>query len=125
MVVGLIQSGTISLTAWTPYVPSRAVYAPSIGRRFARGLGNDRIDVHALYGPLMQPALAEWGYPILSLALDPSTLWHTYCVVRLSLVYRGRAVPLVWKVLAHPSSSVADDIYQDVLDKVAELLPWQ
>jgi hypothetical protein len=125
MVVGLIQSGTISLTAWTPYVHSRAVYAQSIVRRFARWLGNDRIEVHALYGPLMQQALAEWGDHILYLALDTSPLWNTYCVVRLSLVYRGRAVPLVWKVLEHPSSSVAYDIYQDVLDKVAELLPCQ
>jgi Transposase DDE domain len=125
MVVGLIQSGTISLTAWTPYVQSRAVYAQSIVRRFARWLGNDRIEVHALYGPLMQQALAEWGNHILYLALDTSTLWNTYCVVRLSLVYRGRAVPLVWKVLEHPSSSVAYDVYQDVLDKVAELLPFQ
>lgn len=125
MVVGLIQSGTISLTAWTPYVHSRAVYAQSIVRRFARWLGNDRIDVRALHGPLMQHALAEGGNPILYLALDTSTLWNTYCVVRLSLVYRGRAVPLVWKVLEQPSSSVAYDIYQDVLDKVADLLPFQ
>ena len=27
MTVGLIQSGNISLTAWVPYVHSRAVYA--------------------------------------------------------------------------------------------------
>lgn len=73
----------------------------------------------------MQHALAEWGNHILYLALDTSTLWNTYCVVRLSLVYRGRAVPLVWKVLEQPSSSVAYDIYQDVLDKVADLLPFQ
>jgi len=123
MVVGLIQSETISLTAWTPYVHSRAVYAPSIVRRFARWLRNDRIEVHALYGPLLQQALAEWGNHILYLALDTSTLWNTYCVVRLSLVYRGRAVPLVWKVLEHPSSSVAYDVYKDLLNKVAQLLP--
>ena len=42
MIVGLIQSGKISLTAWTPYVHSRAVYAQSIVRRFARWLENDR-----------------------------------------------------------------------------------
>ena len=124
MIVGLIQSGKISLTAWTPYVHSRAVYAQSIVRRFARWLENDRIAVHSLYGPLMQHALAEWGNGILYLALDTSTLWNTYCVVRLSLVYRGRAVPLAWKVLEHPSSSVAYDIYKEVLDKVAELLPF-
>jgi hypothetical protein len=123
MLVGLIESGKISLTAWVPYVHSRAVYAQSSVRRFARWLENDRIDVHALYGPLMQQALAEWGNQRLYLALDTSTLWNTYCLVRISIVYRGRAVPIVWKVLDHPSSSVAYDVYKDVLDKVAELLP--
>jgi hypothetical protein len=95
MVVGLTQSRLISLTAWTPYVHSRAVYAQSTVRRFARWLANDRIDVHALYGPLIQRALAEWGTQVLYLALDTSTLWNTSCLVRISLVYRGRAVPLV------------------------------
>jgi Transposase DDE domain len=125
MIVGLVQSGRISLTAWVPYVHSRAVYAQSSVRRFARWLENDRIDVHALYGPLVQQALAEWGTQVLYLALDTSTLWNTYCLVRISIVYRGRAVPLGWKVLDHPSSSVAYDVYKDVLEKVAELLPWR
>src|SRR5215831_11686544 len=73
MVAGLMQSGKISLTAWVPYVHSRAVYAQSTVRRFARWLENARIDVHALYGPLMQQALAEWGNQVLYLALDTST----------------------------------------------------
>ncbi len=50
-------------------------------------------------------------------------LWNTYCLVRISLVYRGRAVPLVWTVLEHASSRVAYDVYKAVLDQVAELLP--
>ena len=107
MTVGLIQAGKISLTAWAPYVHSRAVFAQSTVRRFARWIENDRIDVHALYGPLLQQALAEWGTQVLSLALDTSMWWETYGLVRLSLGYRGRAVPLVWTVLEHPSSSVA------------------
>jgi hypothetical protein len=123
MTVGLMQSGTISLTAWIPYVQSRAVYAQSTVRRFARWLENDRIDVHALYGPLLQQALGVWGNAVLYLALDTSMLWETYCLVRISLVYRGRAIPMVWAVLEHPSSSVAYDVYKGMLDKVAELLP--
>lgn len=123
MIVGLIQSGTIGLTTWVPYVRSRAVYAQSTVRRFARWLENNRIDVQALYGPLMQQTLAEWGNHVLYLALDTSMLWDTYCVVRVSLVYRGRAVPGVWTVLEHPSSSVAYEVYKGLLDQVAELLP--
>jgi hypothetical protein len=125
MIVGLIQSGKIGLTVWAPYVHSRAMYAQSTVRRFTRWLENARIDVHALYGPLLQQALAEWGDHRLYLALDTSLLWNTYCLVRLSLIYRGRAIPIVWKVLEHPSSSVAYAVYQEVLDKVVELLPFR
>lgn len=124
MMVGLIQSGKISLTAWAPYVHGRAVYAQSTVRRFARWLNNDRIEVHPLYSPLIQQALAEWGKNVLYLALDTSMLWNTYCIVRISVIYRGRAVPMVWKVLEHPSSSVAYEVYKDLLDEVAKLLPF-
>ncbi|MFQ5796067.1 MAG: transposase [Candidatus Bipolaricaulia bacterium] len=40
-----------------------------------------------------------------------------------SAIYRGRAVPLVWRVLDQPSTSVAYAIYQDLLDRAAQLLP--
>ena len=112
MVVGLIESGNISLTAWAPYRHSRAVYAQSTVRRFARWLANERIDVHALYGPLIQQALVEWSNHRVYLALDTSMLWNTYCLVRVSIVYRGRAIPMVWTVLEHRSSSVAFEVYQ-------------
>jgi hypothetical protein len=123
MMTGLIQSGKISLTAWAPYVHSRAVYAQSTVRRFMRWLNNPRIEVHSLYGPLIQRALAEWGCCRLYLALDTSMLWGTFCLIRISVVYRGRAVPLVWRVLKHSSSSVAYEAYKDLLLKAAELLP--
>jgi hypothetical protein len=52
-------------------------------------------------------------------------LWDTYGLVRISLIYRGRAIPLVWKVLQHPSSSVAYTVYAALLDTAASRLPLQ
>ena len=75
MMVGLIESGLISLTEWAPYVHSRAKYAQSIVRRFRRWLENERIKEHQLYGPLIRQALAEWGQHKLYLVLDTSLLW--------------------------------------------------
>jgi hypothetical protein len=86
MVVGLIQSGHISLTAWVPSVHSRAMFAPSTVRRLTRGLEHERLAVHTLYGPLIQQAIAEWGDQRVYLALDTSMWWNTDCLVRLSLV---------------------------------------
>jgi hypothetical protein len=113
MMVGLIQASMVSLTVWAPYVHSCAVYAQSLVRRFDRWLQNQRIEGHQLYGPLIQYALAEWGTNALYLSLDTSTWWDTYGLVRIALIYRGRAIPLVWKVRQHPSSSVAYAAYAD------------
>ena len=68
MMVGLLQAGGINLTAWAPYVGSRARYAQSTVRRFRRWLDNAKIDVGALYGPCIEYALAEWGAPALYVA---------------------------------------------------------
>ena len=123
MITGLVQSRQISLSAWVPYVHSRARYAQSTVRRFSRWLENTRIQVHQLYGPLIQQALRDWRNNKLYLALDTSMLWNSYCIVRISVIYRGRAVPLVWKVLKHRSSSVAYEVYKDLLDQATQLLP--
>jgi hypothetical protein len=123
MVVGLIQAECVQLTAGIPFVHGRAQYAQSTQRRFRRWLANRRIEVALLYGPLIQQALQEWGTHTLYLALDTSLLWNQYCLIRLSVVYRGRAVPIVWEVLEHGSSSVAHTAYEELLDTVPALLP--
>jgi hypothetical protein len=122
MMVGLLQSHTISLPEWVPFVHSRAQFAQSTVRRFRRWLDNTRIQVHELYGPLIQQALAEWGENVLYLALDTSMLWNKYCIIRISVVYRGRAVPLVWTVVEHASSAVSFEMYKNLLNKAAVLL---
>ena len=123
MVGGLIQAECVNLTAWVPFVQSRARYAQSTQRRFRRWLGNRRIEVAPLYGPLIERALREWGKHTLYLALDTSMLWNQYCVIRLSVVYRGRAVPIVWEVLKHGSSSVTHGAYEELREGVPPLLP--
>jgi hypothetical protein len=123
MVVGLIQAECVKLTAWIPFMQGRARYAQSTQRRFRRWLGNPRIEVAPLYGPLIQQALREWGTQTLYLALDTSLLWRQYCLIRLSVVYRGRAVPVVWEVMEHGSSSVTHAAYEALLEMVPALLP--
>lgn len=123
MIVGLIESKTISLPEWATYVNSRAMYAQSTVRRFSRWLHNSRIEVHSLYDPIIQEALRQWEGKTIYLALDTSMLWDRYCHIRLCVVYRGRAIPLVWKTIEHASSTVSLASYQALLDKAATLLP--
>ena len=123
MMVGLIKSKTISLPEWATFVDSRAIFAQSTVRRFSRWIHNERIKTHKLYGPIIQEVLLEWGQNTIYLALDTTMLWDQFCHIRISVIYRGRAIPLVWKTIEHNSSTVALKDYQDLLDAAGKLLP--
>src|SRR5512147_2032713 len=123
MMVGLILSISIRLTGWIPSTISRALQAHSVSRRFARWLDNDRLDVHFWYAPLIQEALLAWGEATLYLALDTTMLWDQYCMIRLSVIYRGRAVPLALQVVEHRRAQVAFRVHRDLLQRAATLLP--
>lgn len=123
MVIGLVCSECISLTKWGIYVRSRAQFAQSHQRRFSRWLHNSRINVHRLYSPLIAAALDHWGVGEITLIEDTTMLWDELCLIRLSIQYRGRAVPLIWRVLRHGSSSVRFEVYQALLKRAARLIP--
>ncbi len=94
MVIGLVCSECISLTKWRVYVRTRAIFAQSHQRRFSRWLHNPRINVQRLYSPLIASALVDWETSEITLIEDTSMLWDEYCLIRLSIQYRGRAIPL-------------------------------
>lgn len=115
MVVALLHTGEVNLRRWLPYLPCRGQQAQSKQRRISRWLHNARLNVHRLYKPLIQAALANWQEECLYLSLDTSMFWDKYCLVRLAVVHRVRALPVVWRVLEHRSASVSFTQYQEML----------
>jgi hypothetical protein len=78
--------------------------------------------VSALYIPLVLVALSGWKGHRLYLALDTTVLWDRYCMIHLSVVCCGRAVPLLWRVIEHGSATVAFREYIQMLRKARWLL---
>lgn len=122
-VVGLLLEKTVSLTVWTTVIHGRARFAASRYRRLHRWVHNTKVKPHAIYAPLVQAALVRWTEAPIYLALDTSVLWNKYVLVRISLIYRGRALPLSWIVLEHVGARVAFADYVSVLYRAAALLP--
>ncbi|MEO1672505.1 MAG: transposase [Cyanobacteria bacterium J06631_2] len=115
MINALICSSKINLSEWESYVVSRANQAQSIERRWHRFVHNNRIKVRALYLPLVMAAISGWNEKRLYLALDTTVLWNRYCMIHLSVICGGRAVPFLWKVIEHKSSTVAFQEYKLML----------
>lgn len=123
MSIGMIQSGNVHLNGFGVYVKSRAQVAQSHQRRFRRWLSNRRIDVVAAYHTLLQQALSEWQSERIYLSLDTTVVWNCFCIVWVGVVYRGRTVPIAWRVVAQPSSTVRLWTIQRVLRQAQRILP--
>lgn len=124
MVAGLLLSQTVCFDHWKTRLPLAHCLAASWQRRCQRWLANGRIDVEALYGPLVLWAIEHWQNPghTLHLALDTTMLWNRFCVVVVSVVTHGRAIPLLWQTLEHPSASVSASVSIGLLEKADQLL---
>ena len=123
-VVGLCLGKTVNINVWGESIIDNAQYASSRQRRFLRWLYNPRIRPVKFYFPLLQTALREWPLgKTLYLALDTSDLHNGYILIRLSLIYRGRAVPVTWRVLRHNSATVSYRDYKVLLRQALLILP--
>jgi hypothetical protein len=123
MIIGMIESQNVHLNGFGVYVTSRAQIAQSHQRRFRRWLSNRRIDVVSAHHALVRQALSEWTGERLYLSLDTTVVWNCFCIVWVGVVYRGRTVPVAWRVVAQSSSTVRLWTIQSVLRQAARVLP--
>jgi hypothetical protein len=123
MMIGMIQSEKVHPSGFGVYVKSRARKAQSHQRRFRRWLGNRRIDVASAHHALIAQALSQWGAGRLYLSLDTTMLWNCFCIIWVGVVYRGRTIPISFRVVRQKSSSVRLWSIQRVLRPVARVVP--
>jgi Transposase DDE domain len=123
MMVGIIQSQNVHLNGFGVYVLSRARFAQSHQRRFRRWLSNRRIDAMAAHHALIKQALSQWTKERLYLSLDTTMVWNCFCIIWVGVVYRGRTVPVAWRVVAQSSSTVRLWTVQRVLRQATRVMP--
>ncbi|WP_319419953.1 hypothetical protein [Pleurocapsa sp. FMAR1] len=110
-----VLTGNVNLTKWSMYIPGRGKLAGGRQRRIQRWLNNPRINVHRIRKSLVKAALDDWSESKIFLALDTSLFWDEYCLVRLWVIHRGRALPLVWRVMNHESASISVTDYREMI----------
>jgi hypothetical protein len=121
-IVGAIESKKPHFSHWLPFRRGPAK-AASKERQFSRWLHNEKIRPMLIYQAFIKEMLAEWCEETAYLALDTTQLWNRFVIVRLALVYSGRAIPLGWVVCASGSATVAVSRYRRMLAQVAAQIP--
>lgn len=97
-VVGVVLAAHCQLTQVAPHLPW-AGNRDSIVQRLRRVLMNQRLAVRTLYGPTVGYIL-HWlntGQPLV-LVIDRTTRGDELNILLIGVAFRGRVLPLVWKV---------------------------
>src|SRR5260370_22079154 len=83
------------------------------------------LEVSSCFGPLLQWLLAWWpaDQPRLALALDATTLKKRFTVLCISVVYRGCAIPVAWKVVGAEQKGAWQPYWLDLLQHLAGCVP--
>jgi len=121
-IVGVLMEKSVHLSKWGMHRCGQ-VQAASKQRQFVRWLKNTKIVPSEVYRCLVHMIFADWEGHTIYLALDSSSLWDEFVIVRVALIYRGRALPLSWIILKQQSTTVAFEKYKRILKEAAASLP--
>jgi hypothetical protein len=85
------------------------------------------LEVSTCFAPLLQWILAWWpaDQPRLALALDATTLKKRFTVLVISVVYRGCAIPVAWKVVGAEEKGSWQPHWLGLLQHLAGCVPEQ
>jgi hypothetical protein len=91
-------------------------------QRLRRLLENAKLSAEGIYQPIVQQALSGLKRQRLQLLLDRVVLTCSQNLLVVSVGFRRRSLPLLWRVLAHQGSSSLED-QQGLLSAAFALLP--
>jgi len=119
--VGMSQAVSAQQRAIASAMPVNTKQQSKI-QRLRRLLDNVKLTAKDVYQPIVRAALTGLRRQKVHLLLDRVVLTDTQNVLVVSLGFRRRSVPLVWRILAHQGSSTLRD-QQQLLRAAAKLLP--
>src|SRR5207237_9088998 len=90
-----------------------------------KGTQRQALEVSSCFAPLLGWVLSWWdpGEHRLALALDASTLSDRFTVLAISVLYRGCAIPVAWKIVRSNEPGSWEPYWKDLLSHLAPAVP--
>ena len=91
-------------------------------KRFNRWLRNKKVNKETMYFPYIKEILAGLSGTTLIFTIDASSLGKHCAVLMISIIYKGRALPVIWKVREGNKGSFSEEEHIALLKELDELL---
>ena len=123
MITGLVRSGKIALDKIagksTKHKDSKT---ESRTKRFNRWLRNKKVNKETMYFPYIKEIIAGLSGTTLIFTIDASSLGKHCAVLMISVIYQGRALPVIWTVRKGNKGSFSETEHVALLEELYELL---
>jgi hypothetical protein len=119
---GIVGSKSSQLPSIATKIPARATPDSRV-QRLARWLRNDDIKEEVYFLPYAELLLRHLALETLVLAMDGSLVGRGCCALMLHVIYKGRALPLAWRVRQSPKGHFPEDLHIAVIEVVRDLIP--
>ena len=122
LISGIVGAQHSHLPKLAREVPDGAKPASRV-KRYERWLRNEAITWELYFLPFVEVLLNSLAAQTLVLVLDGSGVGRGCVTLMLSVVYRGRALPVAWLVVAGKKGHFPEDCHIELVNRVRDLLP--
>lgn len=122
LISGIVGSKKCHLSAIASKVPVGGLRESRI-KRYARWLANARITAQTYFLPYAQALIQSLPDGPLALVMDGSAVGRGCMALVVSVIYKKRALPLAWIVVAGGKGHLSEQTHKQLLEQVAKLIP--
>ncbi len=122
LISGIVGSKSTQLPTIATKVPDGTKPASHV-KRFARWLDNDHILEEMYFLPYADILLRHLAFQTLVLVMDGSVVGRDCTALMIHVIYKGRALPLAWRVRQGPKGHFPEDLHIAVVELMREVIP--
>jgi hypothetical protein len=123
LICGIVGSRHTQTPKIADHAPGGAAQRESLIKRFRRWYAHEAITADLYFLPVAEGVLANLAQQPLVLIMDGSTVGRGCAALLLSVVYQGRALPLVWSVVVGAKGHFPAAAHLALLAQVRDLVP--
>ena len=123
MIAGIVLGKQCHLEKIASEVPEKTQVESRV-KKIKRFIQNERVEAEIYYLPFIELVLAKLcGRGTITVAIDGSVTGRNCITLMISIIYRKRAIPLVWLTVAGKKGHLPESTHLTLLARLQELVP--
>ena len=125
MITGIVQGKKCQFESMAGKVPDKSKVSSRV-KKFSRYTQNERIEQQNYYIPFIEAlVLGLVSCGSLVLVMDGSEVGRNCLALVVSVIYKGRAIPLAWQVVTGKKGHFPETAHLELLEKVKAIIPLE